>query len=130
MPAHSSHQRSFSLSSSLPSAPSAPQISPDLVESSIAGVPTLFTFVHTVPAPLTSVLVSLAPAFNATRRALQTLSWKSGWEEGWLVLGAWWGLCLTLDAGLRCALRHDKASHSTEPFWHSDISCQLYYCFS
>ncbi|KAI0031145.1 integral peroxisomal membrane peroxin-domain-containing protein, partial [Vararia minispora EC-137] len=61
----------------------------------------LFEFVHTVPAPLTAVLVGLGPCFATTRRILQIFSWRSRWEDGWLALAAWWGVCLSIGASLR-----------------------------
>ncbi|KAI0321186.1 integral peroxisomal membrane peroxin-domain-containing protein [Amylostereum chailletii] len=97
-----SQRRSFSLSLSptLPAAPLLDQQHPPSA-STIAGVPTLFEFVHTVPAPLTTVLVTLAPEISLVRRATQVISWKTTWDESWLVVAAWWGACLALDYGIR-----------------------------
>ncbi|THH12497.1 hypothetical protein EW146_g7638 [Bondarzewia mesenterica] len=84
--------------SSHPSPQSQPQ--PQLPAQSptpttaLAGVPTLLEFVNTVPSPLTTLLVGLAPSASLFRRAVEVLSWKSSWEESWLAIAVWWGVCL------------------------------------
>ncbi|KAH7923927.1 hypothetical protein BV22DRAFT_1105784 [Leucogyrophana mollusca] len=63
--------------------------------------PTLLEFVSTVPPPLTSELVALAPYIRLVRRGAEILSWKSHWEEHWLALAAWWAFCLLSEPTLR-----------------------------
>ena len=63
--------------------------------------PTLIDFIYTVPSPVTIELVALSPYISSIRRVLEITSWKSHWTESWLVLGAWWGICLLAYPGLR-----------------------------
>lgn len=65
-------------------------------------VPTLLDFVNTVPPPLTAVLTGLSPSVTPFRRALEILSWQAPWSESWLVVAAWWGVCLLSNFGFRC----------------------------
>ncbi|KAF8513115.1 integral peroxisomal membrane peroxin-domain-containing protein [Hysterangium stoloniferum] len=57
--------------------------------------PNLLHFLDSVPPPVTLLLVELAPTIRLLRRGAEVLSWNSHWSEAWLVLAAWWGLCLT-----------------------------------
>ncbi|KZV69701.1 hypothetical protein PENSPDRAFT_753111 [Peniophora sp. CONT] len=75
------HQRSASQPVLPVKTTAPPEVSTTYAGSSIGGAPTLFQFVHTVPAPLTSALVGLSPCLTAVRHGLQVLSWKAGWEE-------------------------------------------------
>ncbi|OAX40855.1 hypothetical protein K503DRAFT_736777 [Rhizopogon vinicolor AM-OR11-026] len=63
--------------------------------------PTLIEFVTTVPTPLASELVFLAPYIQAIRHLAQIISWQSSWEESWLALAAWWAFCLLSEPTLR-----------------------------
>ncbi|KAG0708331.1 integral peroxisomal membrane peroxin-domain-containing protein [Suillus ampliporus] len=63
--------------------------------------PTLIEFVTTVPTPLASELVALAPYIQAIRHLAQILSWESSWEESWLALAVWWAFCLLSEPTLR-----------------------------
>lgn len=63
--------------------------------------PTLIEFVTTVPIPLASELVALAPYIQAIRHFAQIISWESSWEESWLALAAWWAFCLLSEPTLR-----------------------------
>jgi hypothetical protein len=65
--------------------------------------PTLIEFVTTVPTPLASELVFLAPYIQAIRHLAQIISWQSSWEESWLALAAWWAFCLLSEPTLRYA---------------------------
>jgi len=56
-------------------------------------------FVSSVPSPLTITLVRLSPNITWTRRTIEILSWKSSWEESWLLIAAWWALCLLVGIG-------------------------------
>ncbi|TFY58071.1 hypothetical protein EVG20_g8293 [Dentipellis fragilis] len=85
----------------------APAQPPPPVTSNVevlAGVRTLIEFVNTVPSPLTAVLIGLSPTILRVRRAIEIASWKSSWEESWLVIAAWWGLCLFADFSARYLL--------------------------
>ncbi|KAG6813670.1 hypothetical protein H0H92_008518 [Tricholoma furcatifolium] len=44
--------------------------------------------------PLAVALVPYAPLLDAVHRALQIISWQSSWYDAWLVIAAWWALCL------------------------------------
>jgi len=59
-------------------------------------------FVSSVPSPLTITLVRLSPNITWTRRTIEILSWKSSWEESWLLIAAWWALCLLVGIGKQC----------------------------
>ncbi|KAG1724093.1 integral peroxisomal membrane peroxin-domain-containing protein [Suillus paluster] len=63
--------------------------------------PTLIEFVTTVPTPLASELVALAPYIQAIRHLAQIISWESSWEESWLALAVWWAFCLLSEPTLR-----------------------------
>ena len=51
-------------------------------------------FLNSVPPPLAIVLVRLAPLIALLRQTAETLSWKSSPYDSWLVVGAWWFICL------------------------------------
>ena len=54
-------------------------------------------FLSTVPPVLTLALVQLAPFVAAVRKFLQLSSWSTGnWYHSWLVLAAWWAICVLL----------------------------------
>ncbi|KAF8891685.1 integral peroxisomal membrane peroxin-domain-containing protein [Infundibulicybe gibba] len=58
-------------------------------------VPVLVDFVSTVPQPLTTVLVQLAPHIAHVRSAAAVVSWQSpSIYNSWLLLALWWSLCL------------------------------------
>jgi hypothetical protein len=85
----------------------------------------LHEFLHTIPAPVISVLVGLGPYVQPIRRALEIVSWKpagktpaktssssaaavatttpipAAWPDGWLVVGIWWLICLCASPVLR-----------------------------
>ncbi|GJE96712.1 integral peroxisomal membrane peroxin-domain-containing protein [Phanerochaete sordida] len=65
---------------------------------------TITQFLTTLPSPLTISLVSLAPQIRFVRWVLETLNWKGSWDESWLLLAAWWGVCLGSEAVLRYLL--------------------------
>lgn len=56
-------------------------------------------FVKSVPSPLTTTLVRLSPHITWVRRAIEIISWKSSWEESWILIAAWWALCLLVGIG-------------------------------
>ena len=62
----------------------------------------LVDFLNTLPSPLTTTLVGLAPAIAHTRHALQVITWRGPREECWLALSTWWAICLVPEIGLRC----------------------------
>ncbi|RPD54180.1 hypothetical protein L226DRAFT_536093 [Lentinus tigrinus ALCF2SS1-7] len=64
----------------------------------------LVEFLNTLPSPLTTTLVALAPSIARLRHVLQILMWKAPWEECWLFLASWWAVCLIPELGLRYVL--------------------------
>lgn len=56
-------------------------------------------FVSSVPPPLTTTLVRLSPYITWIRRTIEIISWRSSWEESWLLVAAWWALCLLVGIG-------------------------------
>ena len=66
-------------------------------------VGTITQFLTTLPSPLTISLVALSPQIHFVRWSLEVLSWKGSWDESWLLLAAWWGVCLGAKALVRCA---------------------------
>lgn len=68
--------------------------------------PQLIEFVNSLPPPLTTALVGLAPTIARIRRLAQVLSWRSSWEESCLALAVWWAVCLLAEIGLRCVVCH------------------------
>lgn len=56
-------------------------------------------FVSSVPSTLTITLVRLSPHIAWIRRIIEITSWKSSWEESWLLIAAWWALCLVVGIG-------------------------------
>lgn len=86
----------MTLTRSLSSKAVPPELTP-----AVAAVPTLVEFIRNVPPPLTVLLVQLAPHVQFVRRFAEILSWKASYSESWLVLGAWWGICLLSDPTLR-----------------------------
>ena len=73
--------------------------------------PPLAEFLNTLPSPLVTALVGLAPYITRLRRIAQVLSWKTQWEDSWIALGALWAVCLFAESGVRyeavmsCAIR-------------------------
>ncbi|KAM5543343.1 hypothetical protein V8D89_003217 [Ganoderma adspersum] len=61
----------------------------------------LVEFLNTLPSPLTTTLLGLAPAISRTRYIAQLLTWKASWEDCWLLLASWWAVCLLPELGLR-----------------------------
>lgn len=59
----------------------------------------LIRFVSSVPPPLTTALVRLSPYITWLRRAIEITNWKSSWEDSWLLIAAWWALCLLVGIG-------------------------------
>jgi len=59
----------------------------------------LADFVSSVPPPLTITLVRLSTNITWVRRTFEIISWKSPWEESWLLVAAWWALCLLVGIG-------------------------------
>ncbi|EKM54033.1 uncharacterized protein PHACADRAFT_185024 [Phanerochaete carnosa HHB-10118-sp] len=89
-------------------------------------VGTVTQFLTMLPSPLTISLVSLAPQIRFVRWVLEILSWKGSWDESWLLLAAWWGLCLGSEVVLRYLLpvvvvvawwwiTRRSARHATQP---------------
>ncbi|KAI0666562.1 integral peroxisomal membrane peroxin-domain-containing protein [Trametes maxima] len=64
----------------------------------------LVEFLNALPAPLATTLVALAPSIARVRYLVQLFSWKTSWEDSWLLLGLWWALCLVPEIGLRYLL--------------------------
>jgi hypothetical protein len=56
-------------------------------------------FVNSVPPPLTITLVRLSPHITWIRRIIEITSWKSSWQESWLLIAVWWALCLLVGIG-------------------------------
>lgn len=69
--------------------------------SVLDGPTTLEEFLNTIPSPLISVLVGLAPYIAKLRHAIEIVSWKGSWEESCLAVALWWSLCLLGDVALR-----------------------------
>lgn len=85
-------------------------------------VPTLLDFVNTVPPPLTAVLTGLSPTVTPFRRTLEILSWQAPWSESWLVVAAWWGVCLLSNFGFRCVrLRLEPTESLADVDTYADI---------
>ncbi|KAF6760026.1 integral peroxisomal membrane peroxin-domain-containing protein [Ephemerocybe angulata] len=62
----------------------------------------LADFVQSVPSPLTFALVSLADSIQGFKNVLQILSWRSQSKfDGFLLVFAWWAVCLFADSVLR-----------------------------
>lgn len=87
------------------------------VDSDAAHSAPLVEFLNTLPSPLTTTLVALAPSIARLRHVLQILTWKAHWEECWLFLASWWAVCLLLELGLRCV---SQSQVHTTPVAHSD----------
>ncbi|EMD32127.1 hypothetical protein CERSUDRAFT_119098 [Gelatoporia subvermispora B] len=66
--------------------------------------PTLVEFLNTLPSPLTTALVGLAPYIAQLRHWAQVVSWRSSWEDSWLALGLLWSVCLLAEFGFRYIL--------------------------
>ncbi|KAH9945640.1 integral peroxisomal membrane peroxin-domain-containing protein [Amylocystis lapponica] len=66
--------------------------------------PPLVEFLNTLPSPLTTALVGLAPYTSWLRHLALVFSWKSSWEDSWIALFAWWAVCLLADVSLRYIL--------------------------
>lgn len=56
-------------------------------------------FVSSVPSPLTITLVRLSPHISWIRRIIEITSWKTSWDESWLLIATWWALCLLVGIG-------------------------------
>lgn len=51
--------------------------------------------VASLPAPVFRLLIIFAYPISVLRTALEVLCWKTGRRvQSWMVLGAWWGICL------------------------------------
>ncbi|KZT04622.1 uncharacterized protein LAESUDRAFT_727795 [Laetiporus sulphureus 93-53] len=66
--------------------------------------PSLVEFLNTLPSPLITALVGLAPYIARIRRLALVLSWKSSWEDSWIAIAALWAICLLAEPGLRYML--------------------------
>lgn len=111
----SPHKRAMSIAQ-----PQSPTVSDHASDHSL--VPTLLDFVNTVPPPLTAVLTGLSPTITPFRCTLEILSWQAPWSESWLVVAAWWGVCLLSNFGLRCVRLRVKLNVSlTDMDTHADI---------
>ncbi|PCH43500.1 hypothetical protein WOLCODRAFT_138378 [Wolfiporia cocos MD-104 SS10] len=64
----------------------------------------LVDFLNTLPSPLTTALVGLAPYISRVRYGVQILSWKTSWEESWIAIAVWWAVCMLADVGARYCL--------------------------
>lgn len=65
----------------------------------------LTDFVQSVPSPVTFALVALAEPINALKNVLQILNWRTTSSfDGFLLIFAWWALCLFADSVLRYCL--------------------------
>ncbi|KAI0737636.1 integral peroxisomal membrane peroxin-domain-containing protein [Daedaleopsis nitida] len=64
----------------------------------------LVEFLNTLPSPLTTTLVALAPTIARVRYVAQLLGWKATWTDCWLFLAAWWAICLVPELALRYIL--------------------------
>ncbi|TBU38599.1 integral peroxisomal membrane peroxin-domain-containing protein [Dichomitus squalens] len=64
----------------------------------------LVEFLNTLPSPVTTALVGLAPVISRSRYLAQLLVWKAAWEDCWLFLASWWAICLVPELGLRYLL--------------------------
>ncbi|KAI0790692.1 integral peroxisomal membrane peroxin-domain-containing protein [Abortiporus biennis] len=69
-----------------------------------SSTPPFAEFLGTIPSPLLTVLVGLAPHIARVRHIIEIVSWKSSWEESWLTLAVWWAACLLGDVALRYVL--------------------------
>lgn len=87
----------FTMSSSTTVSPSRSAFD----HSQAQGLPTLVTFLHNVPPRLTALLVELGPAISAIRRLAEAASWKSEYSSSWLLLAAWWAMCLLSELTFR-----------------------------
>ncbi|KZV80509.1 hypothetical protein EXIGLDRAFT_732733 [Exidia glandulosa HHB12029] len=83
-------------------APPLPRtMSDDHKQSNSTPAPSL-TELLSLPPHVTRLLVDLAPFIARTRWLAETLSWQSPrTSECWLLLGAWWGLCLVTEYSVR-----------------------------
>lgn len=79
----------------------APVSSATTMSPAVQSPLTLIEFVTTIPTPLASELVALAPYIQAIRHFAQIISWESSWEESWLALATWWAFCLLSEPTLR-----------------------------
>ncbi|KZT68297.1 hypothetical protein DAEQUDRAFT_728109 [Daedalea quercina L-15889] len=64
----------------------------------------LAEFLNTLPSPLVTALVGLAPHISRLRRVAQVASWKTTWEDSWIALGTLWAVCLFAEVGVRYLL--------------------------
>ena len=58
---------------------------------------TLIDFLHSVPIPLATLLVRLAPIVSYIRHVAQMVNWRSSWVDSWLLLASCWALVLFVD---------------------------------
>ncbi|KIY50168.1 hypothetical protein FISHEDRAFT_11585, partial [Fistulina hepatica ATCC 64428] len=63
--------------------------------------PTVSEFVGSVSYPLTIALVGLSPYINRIRALVEIASWKGSWYDSWLIVAAWWTICLFSAACIR-----------------------------
>jgi hypothetical protein len=65
----------------------------------------LHELLHTVPAPVVTILAGLGPYIAPIRRILEIVSWKvsktTSWSDSWLVVALWWAICLGTSPILR-----------------------------
>ncbi|KAH8119354.1 integral peroxisomal membrane peroxin-domain-containing protein [Phellopilus nigrolimitatus] len=80
------------MSSSTTSSPSRANF--DLPLAQPPTLPTLITFLNSVPPQLTTLLAELGPYIARIRWFVETVSWKTKYADSWLLLGVWWLLCL------------------------------------
>ncbi|KAH7885639.1 integral peroxisomal membrane peroxin-domain-containing protein [Phlebopus sp. FC_14] len=99
----SQSSRDFTLRPKILQMPSTPSASSAVPSGPVlqSPAPTLIEFVSTTPPPLTCALVALAPCIEVVRCFAEIVSWKSSWEESWLVVAAWWALCLLSEPMLK-----------------------------
>ncbi|KAH9830736.1 integral peroxisomal membrane peroxin-domain-containing protein [Rhodofomes roseus] len=82
----------------------------------------LAEFLNTLPSPLVTALVGLAPHIARVRRAAQVLSWKTTWEDSWIALGALWAVCLFAEVGMRYMLPLLVASVPVYASWRQKMN--------
>lgn len=64
-----------------------------------------------LPAPIVRLLIIFARPLAFLRICIEVLSWKAGRRvESWMVVGAWWGICLGAGHAFKWALTLSHAS--------------------
>lgn len=59
--------------------------------------------VSSLPAPIVRLLILFGRPIAWLRIAVEVLSWKAGRRvESWMVVGAWWGICLGAGHAFKC----------------------------